>query len=102
MLASPINPADINTIQGVYPVKPTLPSIPGNEGVGEILQVGENVKKLKVGDWVIPSANAWGTWRTHAVCPESDLQKLKPGLSIESAATLTVNPCTGTVENYQT
>ncbi|GLV34733.1 uncharacterized protein CBL_09214 [Carabus blaptoides fortunei] len=33
MIASPVNPADINTIQGKYPVRPTLPSIPGNEGV---------------------------------------------------------------------
>lgn len=31
--ASPINPADINTIQGVYAIKPKLPAIPGNEGI---------------------------------------------------------------------
>lgn len=36
MLAAPINPADINTIQGKYPVKLQLPCIPGNEGVGVI------------------------------------------------------------------
>lgn len=32
--AAPVNPADINQIQGVYPVKPTLPAIGGNEGCG--------------------------------------------------------------------
>lgn len=32
--ASPINPADINQIQGVYPVKPALPAVGGNEGFG--------------------------------------------------------------------
>jgi len=32
MLAAPINPADINMIQGVYPVRPKLPAVGGNEG----------------------------------------------------------------------
>lgn len=30
ILACPINPADINTIQGKYPVKPEFPAVPGN------------------------------------------------------------------------
>lgn len=94
MLAAPVNPADINTIQGVYPVKPAFPAIPGNEGVGEIVNIGEKVKRLKVGDWVVPASNAWGTWRTHAVCPESELQRITSGLNVVAAATLTVNPCT--------
>lgn len=36
MLAAPINPADINTVQGVYPKKPVLPAVGGNEGVAEV------------------------------------------------------------------
>lgn len=94
MLAAPVNPADINTIQGVYPVKPPLPSIPGNEGVGEIEETGQGVKNLKVGDIVLPRGNAWGTWRTHAVCDEKELVQITPGLDIISAATMSVNPCT--------
>ncbi|VDN27365.1 unnamed protein product [Gongylonema pulchrum] len=39
ILASPINPADINQIQGVYPVKPPLPAIGGNEMVAKIEEV---------------------------------------------------------------
>lgn len=38
-LAAPINPADLNQIQGVYPVKPTLPAIGGNEGCGRVEKV---------------------------------------------------------------
>lgn len=93
-MAAPINPADINTIQGVYPIKPTLPAIPGNEGVAEIIAVGDDVKKLKIGDWVIPVKNAWGTWRTHALCSENELQKITSGLDVVSAATMSINPCT--------
>src|SRR3569623_3736764 len=37
--AAPINPADINQIQGVYPVKPPLLGVGGNEGCGIIERV---------------------------------------------------------------
>ena len=54
MLAAPVHPADINTIQGTYPIKPPLPAIGGGEGVGEVLSIGPQVKNLKIGDWVFP------------------------------------------------
>lgn len=40
-LAAPINPADLNTLQGVYPIKPPLPAVAGNEGYGRIVKVSE-------------------------------------------------------------
>ncbi|GER42003.1 zinc binding dehydrogenase [Striga asiatica] len=55
MLAAPINPSDINRIEGVYPVRPPVPAIGGYEGVGEVHSVGSAVKGLSLGDWVIPS-----------------------------------------------
>ncbi|XP_060960065.1 enoyl-[acyl-carrier-protein] reductase, mitochondrial-like [Cannabis sativa] len=36
MIAGPINPFDINRIEGVYPVRPQVPAIEGYEGVGEV------------------------------------------------------------------
>lgn len=39
-LASPVNPADINQVQGVYPIKLPLPAVGGNEMVGEVEEVG--------------------------------------------------------------
>lgn len=63
MIVAPVNPADINTIQGVYPVKPPLPSIGGFEGVGDVLAVGSAVKNLIPGDRVIPNG-VIGTWCT--------------------------------------
>lgn len=67
MLGAPVNPADINTVQGVYPIKPPLPAVPGNEGVGRVLSVGSDVKSLSVGDTVVPLDLGLGTWRTHGV-----------------------------------
>ncbi|XP_014438031.1 enoyl-[acyl-carrier-protein] reductase, mitochondrial isoform X1 [Tupaia chinensis] len=57
MLAAPINPSDINMIQGNYGLLPKLPAVGGNEGVGRVVAVGGSVTRLKPGDWVIP-ANA--------------------------------------------
>ncbi|XP_071454895.1 enoyl-[acyl-carrier-protein] reductase, mitochondrial [Hetaerina americana] len=94
MLAAPVNPADINTIQGVYPVKPKLPAIGGNEGVGVVEEVGEGVKKVKKGDWVLPRDTGWGTWRSHAVSKEKNFIKIPSTIGVVNAATLAVNPCT--------
>lgn len=44
LLAAPINPSDINTIQGVYPLRPALPGVPGHEGVGVVEAVGAKVR----------------------------------------------------------
>lgn len=105
MLAAPINPADINMIQGTalaasfvhvgacgmlpagcprgfgggtwdgealgvmltsgfpagtYAIVSPLPAVGGNEGVGEVLEVGSRVAALKPGDWVIPTTSGLG------------------------------------------
>eukprot|EP00457_Paulinella_chromatophora_P008790 gb/GEZN01008837.1/.p1 GENE.gb/GEZN01008837.1/~~gb/GEZN01008837.1/.p1 ORF type:complete len:415 (+),score=51.44 gb/GEZN01008837.1/:35-1279(+) len=94
MLAAPINPADINMIEGVYNILPPLPAVGGNEGVGEVLQVGEDVTKMKVGDRVIPARPGYGTWRSHGIAQEDELDVISADLPIPVAATIAVNPCT--------
>lgn len=37
--AAPVNPADLNQLQGVYPVSPDLPAVGGNEGCGWVEKV---------------------------------------------------------------
>lgn len=95
-LASPINPADFNAIEGSYGLAtPSFPIVGGNEGVAEITSVGEAVTTVAVGDWVIPSQAGFGTWRHHTTADEGDLFKLpKDKISVENAATLAMNPCT--------
>jgi len=94
MLAAPINPADINTIQGVYGIKPPLPAVGGNEGVGEVTKVGDNVKDLVPGDRVILFGGATGSWRTNGVWNRDTLIKIPKATPVVSAATITVNCCT--------
>lgn len=47
---------DLHAAKGDWPVKPTLPFVPGHEGYGEVVEVGEGVTELTVGDLV---GNAW-------------------------------------------
>ncbi|KAG0468710.1 hypothetical protein HPP92_018038 [Vanilla planifolia] len=94
MLASPINPSDINRMEGVYPVRPQVPAVAGYEGVGEVHSLGSGVCNLAVGDWVIPSPPSFGTWQTYIVKEETSWHKIRKDIPMEYAATVTVNPLT--------
>lgn len=94
MLAAPLNPSDFNMIEGVYHILPPMPAVGGNEGVGIIEEIGTGVDCLQVGDWVIPKEPGFGTWRSHAVCPVNQLQKIANDIPRSEAATLAVNPPT--------
>ncbi|CAB0040155.1 unnamed protein product [Trichogramma brassicae] len=91
---APVNPADINTIQGKYPSKPPLPAVPGNEGVGEIVATGCNTNQFSVGDKVVPNGVNKGTWRTHGIYKAQDLFKINECMDTVEASMLNVNPCT--------
>ncbi|KAM9807006.1 enoyl-[acyl-carrier-protein] reductase, mitochondrial [Syngnathus typhle] len=94
ILAAPINPSDINMIQGTYAILPDLPAIGGNEGVAQVVEVGGQVTSLQKGDWVIPRDAGLGTWRTAAVLDEEDVISVPGDIPLMAAATLGVNPCT--------
>uniref|UniRef100_A0A915PHN5 Enoyl-[acyl-carrier-protein] reductase, mitochondrial n=1 Tax=Setaria digitata TaxID=48799 RepID=A0A915PHN5_9BILA len=93
-MGAPINPADINQLQGIYPIKPPLPAVGGIEGFGEIEEVGSDVTTLHTGDWVVPASSAIGSWRTLGTHCEKDLFKIAKDLPFESAATFQINPPT--------
>ncbi|EPS69791.1 hypothetical protein M569_04973, partial [Genlisea aurea] len=95
IVAAPINPSDINRIQGVYPVRPPVPAVGGYEGVGEVHSVGSAVQGLLPGDLVIPSPlSAGGTWQTYLVKEQSHWHKVDKNTPPEYAATVSVNPST--------
>jgi propanol-preferring alcohol dehydrogenase len=50
--ASGVCHTDLHAAEGDWPVKPTLPLIPGHEGVGYVAGVGRNVRHVKEGDAV--------------------------------------------------
>ena len=55
---------DLHAIQGDWPVMPTPPFIPGHEGAGTVVALGEGVTELAVGQLV---GNAW-LWSACGSC----------------------------------
>lgn len=96
---APINPADVNVIQGVYPAKPSLRPfagqdvfIGGNEGLAEIVDVGNSVRDLQKGDWVTVRTSQFGTWSSTRTLGAEEVIKLPAnGLSEVNAATINVS-----------
>ena len=52
VVATGVCHTDLHAMHGDWPIKPTLPFIPGHEGVGEVVEIGEGIHHLKVGDTV--------------------------------------------------
>jgi NADPH:quinone reductase-like Zn-dependent oxidoreductase len=92
---APINMNDLYLIQGAFPVRPSLPSIVGNEGVGRVLAVGSGVEHIKVGDRVLIPLYAF-CWRERLVLPAGGLFSL-PDADPLQLAMLGINPPTASL-----
>jgi trans-2-enoyl-CoA reductase len=90
---APINPADLNVLEGTYGHLPPLPAVAGLEGAGVVTETGTRVSRLKPGQYVKPP---WGlgTWRETFTAKADDLLVFPPSLAPEQAAVFTVNPPT--------
>jgi len=93
MRAAPINPADLNQIEGKYPVRAELPATPGFEGAGIIAEVGPNVTNVAVGALVILPHNV-GTWRDAVAVKADELVVVPAEIEPVQAAMLKINPMT--------
>jgi mitochondrial enoyl-[acyl-carrier protein] reductase / trans-2-enoyl-CoA reductase len=93
MRAAPINPADLNQIEGKYPVRAELPATPGFEGAGMIADVGAEVTGLTNGTLVILPHNT-GTWRDAVAVKADELIVVPKGIEPVHAAMLKINPMT--------
>jgi propanol-preferring alcohol dehydrogenase len=56
LISSGVCHTDLHAAEGDWPVKPSPPFVPGHEGVGEVVALGEGVTSLALGDLV---GNAW-------------------------------------------
>ena len=89
--AAPINPADLNYIEGTYGIKPELPAHAGMECFGTIVE--SRSEKFSPGDCAIPISQIGG-WSTHTVTSADNLVKIPSGIDPLQAAMLKVNPAT--------
>ncbi len=96
MVMAPFNPSDIAFLQGSYNVKKALPAVPGFEGAGRVVALGEGVDAHWLGRKVACFAgnDGDGTWAEYLVARPDHLLMLDESLGWEQAATFLVNPFT--------
>ena len=93
VIAAPINPADLNLIDGTYGMRPNLPAVVGNEGVGVVAKVGSAVTNLSEGQRVIAPVRL-GWWCTARILDAVDVFAIPSDIPRDAAAMLTINPAT--------
>lgn len=92
VLATPIHPSNLLQIAGQYGTPPTLPAIPGAEGIGRVAEIASDVTGLKVGQRVMLAGGS--TWREEIVAPAAAFVPLPDVGDVEQMSMLTVNPLT--------
>jgi trans-2-enoyl-CoA reductase len=93
VIAAPINPADLNQIEGKYPIRAPLPATPGFEGAGVVEEIGGLVQGFAVGTQVILPHDV-GTWREACLVKADKLVAVPDAIKPEQAAMLKINPLT--------
>jgi NADPH:quinone reductase-like Zn-dependent oxidoreductase len=96
MAASPINPSDLASLQGLYGVKKPLPMVPGIEGSGMVVRAGPGyLARRLLGKRVACAAGAGdGAWAEYMVAPALQCSPLPATVNDEQGAMRIVNPYT--------
>lgn len=98
MLASPINPSDLYTIEGRYGVTQTLPATPGYEGAGIVEESGGGLlAMLRKGKRVAVISAGGGAWKEQVVVSARHVFPIPDNIPDEQAATFFVNPATALI-----
>ncbi|WP_290523560.1 NADPH:quinone oxidoreductase family protein [Alcanivorax sp.] len=83
--AAGLNFPDTLIIEGKYQIKPELPFSPGGEMAGEVIAVGEGVKRYQPGQRVM-GLTGYGAFAEEIVAPESNLIPVPDGMDDNTAA----------------
>lgn len=94
--AAPIHPSDLLTVSGDYGLRPSLPTTPGQEGVGRIAELGEAVSGLNQGELVLLPLGT-GTWRSHIKLPAEQLVPLPDSGDPLQYSLMSINPLTASL-----
>jgi NADPH2:quinone reductase len=76
---------DVLMLAGKYQFRPDPPFIPGNEGAGEVVAVGPEVTRFKIGDRVM-SRQRLGAFAQLGNAKAEDCDPVPAGLSLDEAA----------------
>ena len=93
---APIAYSDLLLAEGVYLLRPKLPSVIGGEGVGVVEAIGPGVASVKVGDRVTIPFGTF-TWSEKVVAPawpDQGLFVVPASIDAKTASMLNINPTT--------
>src|ERR687886_706669 len=76
---------DVLMLAGKYQFRPEPPFIPGNEGAGEIVALGEGVSRFSIGDKVM-SRQRLGAFAQLGNCVAENCHSVPTGMNLEQAA----------------
>jgi NADPH:quinone reductase-like Zn-dependent oxidoreductase len=90
---APIAYSDLLLANGVYLLKPKLPSVIGGEGAGIVEAVGPGNTSVEVGDRVTIPFGTF-TWSEKVLAPAQGLFVVPPSIDARTASLLNINPTT--------
>src|SRR5712671_6590813 len=90
---APIAYSDLLLANGVYLLKPELPSVIGGEGAGLVEAIGPGVTSINVGDRVTIPFGTF-TWSEKVIAPAQGLFVVPPSIDARTASMLNINPTT--------
>lgn len=85
--AAGVNRPDVLQRQGAYPPPPGAPATPGLEIAGEVVGLGEGVKRYEAGERICALVPGGG-YAEYAVVHEDNALPVPPGLSLVEAAAI--------------
>jgi NADPH:quinone reductase len=87
VLAAGVNRPDVAQRQGHYPPPPGASDLPGLEVAGDVVAVGGNAKRHKLGDKVM-SLVAGGGYAQYCIAQDAQAMTVPPSLSVQEAGAL--------------
>lgn len=85
-----VNPVDGYVRSGLYAFQPPLPYTPGMDGAGVVVEVGEGVTHVGVGDRVFVAGTITGAYAERCLCAGNQVFPLPDGVSFGQGAALGV------------
>jgi len=76
---------DVLMLAGKYQFRPEPPFVPGNEGAGEVVAVGEGVTRFKLGDRIM-SRHRLGAFAQFGNAKAEDCDPVPEGMGLDEAA----------------
>ena len=91
VIAAGVNFPDGLVVQGKYQIKPSLPFVPGMELCGNVVEIGDKVTGLSVGDRVVSVSPSFGAYAEKIALPSRQVIRIPQSIVPTEACNLLVS-----------